>query len=64
MRVESGEFPLPCWCWFYQLLYGALMAGNKAAAAAPGWPLINGDWVPASLFKQSPWMLNFIGNQS
>ena len=47
---------------FVQLLYGALMAGNKAAAAAPGWPLINGDWVPAGLFKQSPWTLNFIGN--
>ena len=38
------------------------MAGNKAAAVAPGWPLINGDWMPASLFKQSPLMLNFIGN--
>ena len=47
---------------FIQLLYGALMAGNKAAAVAPGWPLINGDWVPASLFRQSPFMLNFIGN--
>jgi len=47
---------------FVQLLYGALMAGNKAAAVAPGWPLINGDWIPGSLFKQSPWMVNFIGN--
>ncbi|HEY4966730.1 MAG TPA: COX15/CtaA family protein, partial [Puia sp.] len=47
---------------FVQLLYGALMAGNKAAAVAPGWPLINGDWVPPSLFKLSPFMLNFIGN--
>jgi cytochrome c oxidase assembly protein subunit 15 len=47
---------------FVQLLYGALMAGNKAAAAAPGWPLINGDWIPGSLFKQSPWIVNFIGN--
>jgi cytochrome c oxidase assembly protein subunit 15 len=47
---------------FIQLLYGALMAGNKAAAVAPGWPLINGEWVPASLFRQSPFMLNFIGN--
>jgi cytochrome c oxidase assembly protein subunit 15 len=47
---------------FVQLLYGALMAGNKAAAVAPGWPLINGDWVPDSLFKESPVMLNFIGN--
>jgi heme a synthase len=48
---------------FFQLLYGALMAGNKAAAAAPTWPSINGDWIPAGLFSQKPVMLNFIGNK-
>jgi heme a synthase len=48
---------------FIQLLFGALMAGNKAAAAAPSWPGINGDWFPASLFSQSPFLLNFIGNK-
>ena len=42
---------------FIQLLYGALMAGNKAAAAAPGWPLINGDWIPPNLFSQSPMLI-------
>jgi len=47
---------------FFQLLYGALMAGNKAAAAAPSWPTINGDWIPSSLFKESPLLLNFIDN--
>jgi heme a synthase len=47
---------------FIQLLYGALMAGNKAAAIAPTWPLINGDWIPVNLFKESPGVLNFIGN--
>jgi cytochrome c oxidase assembly protein subunit 15 len=47
---------------FFQLLYGALMAGNKAAAVAPTWPSINGDWMPANLFRESPLMLNFIGN--
>jgi heme a synthase len=47
---------------FIQLLYGALMAGNKAAAIAPTWPLINGDWIPGNLFRESPWALNFIGN--
>ncbi len=31
---------------FIQLTYGALMAGLKAAMAAPTWPLINGMWVP------------------
>jgi heme a synthase len=48
---------------FIQLLFGALMAGNKAAASAPSWPGINGDWFPASLFSQSPFMLNFIANK-
>lgn len=32
---------------FFQLMYGALMAGLKAAAAAPTWPDINGDMIPA-----------------
>jgi cytochrome c oxidase assembly protein subunit 15 len=48
---------------FFQLLFGALMAGNKAAAAAPTWPGINGDWFPNNLFSQSPFLLNFIGNK-
>jgi cytochrome c oxidase assembly protein subunit 15 len=48
---------------FVQLLYGALMAGNKAAAVAPTWPLINGDWIPANLFRESPWILNLISNK-
>jgi cytochrome c oxidase assembly protein subunit 15 len=47
---------------FIQLLYGALMAGNKAAAVAPTWPQINGDWVPSGLFKESPFLLNLVGN--
>jgi cytochrome c oxidase assembly protein subunit 15 len=48
---------------FLQLLFGALMAGNKAAASAPGWPLINGDWIPDKMFSQSPMMVNLIGNK-
>ncbi|HYM93473.1 MAG TPA: COX15/CtaA family protein [Chitinophagaceae bacterium] len=32
-----------------QLIYGAFMAGLKAAAAAPTWPKINGDWIPGSV---------------
>ena len=35
---------------FFQLIYGALMAGHKAAAAAPTWPTINGSWLPEHLF--------------
>jgi cytochrome c oxidase assembly protein subunit 15 len=48
---------------FFQLLFGALMAGHKAATAAPTWPTINGDWVPGSLFKDSPLLFNFIDNR-
>jgi cytochrome c oxidase assembly protein subunit 15 len=47
---------------FFQLIYGALMAGHKAAAVAPTWPTINGDWIPGSLFKESPWALNLVEN--
>ncbi len=45
-----------------QLLYGALMAGHKAAISAPTWPTINGDWLPVGLFKETPVSLNFIDN--
>jgi cytochrome c oxidase assembly protein subunit 15 len=31
-----------------QLIYGAFMAGLKAAPAAPTWPDINGTWLPFS----------------
>jgi heme a synthase len=46
-----------------QLLFGALMAGHKAATAAPSWPMINTEWIPASLFKDSPLLINFIENK-
>ena len=32
-----------------QLIYGAFMAGLKAATAAPTWPSINGSWLPGDL---------------
>lgn len=46
-----------------QLLFGALLAGHKAATAAATWPMINNEWIPTSLFKDSPWLLNFIENK-
>ncbi len=46
-----------------QLLFGALMAGHKAATAAATWPMINNEWIPAALFKDSPWLINFIENK-
>jgi cytochrome c oxidase assembly protein subunit 15 len=47
---------------FLQLGFGALMAGHKAATAAPTWPTINGEWIPGSLFRDNPVLLNFIDN--
>lgn len=32
-----------------QLIYGAFMAGLKAAAAAPTWPDMNGSWLPENV---------------
>jgi len=47
-----------------QLLYGALMAGHKAASAAATWPDINGSVLqPAGLFKTGGGWLNFIDNK-
>lgn len=45
-----------------QLIYGALMAGHKAATVAPTWPTINGMWVPGSLWRDRPVLLNLIDN--
>ena len=46
----------------FQLLYGALMAGHKAANIAATWPTINGEWLPNQMFKDQPLVLNFIDN--
>jgi cytochrome c oxidase assembly protein subunit 15 len=57
------------WSWmlililFVQLMFGALMAGHKAATAAPTWPAINGSWVPGGMLKEQPVTLNFFENK-
>jgi len=48
---------------FFQLLYGALMAGHKAATVAPTWPTINGSWIPDSLFNRHPLLEDLAGNR-
>ncbi len=48
---------------FFQLLYGALMAGNKAATVAPTWPTINGSWIPDGLFSGRPLIQDLAGNK-
>ena len=42
------------WLFFLlvvQLIYGAFMAGLKAAMAAPTWPKINDAWIPKNIYS-------------
>jgi cytochrome c oxidase assembly protein subunit 15 len=48
---------------FFQLIYGAFMAGLHAAAAAPTWPTINGQWFPDVMNRLSPVWKNFFDNK-
>jgi cytochrome c oxidase assembly protein subunit 15 len=45
-----------------QLIYGAFMAGLKAAIAAPTWPDINGKMIPANLGELEPAIKNAVYN--
>ena len=45
-----------------QLAFGALMAGHKAATAAPTWPDINGTFIPSKMFSPHG-LLNLIENR-
>ncbi len=46
-----------------QLAYGALMAGHKAATAAPTWPTINDKWIPDAFYNAQEGWLNLIDNR-
>ncbi|MES1216694.1 MAG: COX15/CtaA family protein [Bacteroidota bacterium] len=48
---------------FLQLIYGALMAGHKAATAAPTWPDINGSYIPSNMFAPPAGLLNLLENK-
>jgi cytochrome c oxidase assembly protein subunit 15 len=48
---------------FFQLIYGAFMAGLKAAVTAPTWPDINGQMIPAGLGELSPFSKNLLDNK-
>lgn len=48
---------------FFQLIYGAFMAGLKAAITAPTWPDINGKMIPAELNELSPFLKNLVANK-
>jgi cytochrome c oxidase assembly protein subunit 15 len=47
---------------FIQLIFGALMAGHKAATAAPTWPDINGSLAPAYVFNRPEGWRSMIEN--
>lgn len=46
-----------------QLIFGAFMAGLKAATAAPTWPDINGMIVPDSIFSKEGFFYNIVHNK-
>ncbi len=46
-----------------QLIYGALMAGHKAATTAPTWPDIAGYVIPPGMMKKEAGLLNLIDNR-
>lgn len=48
---------------FFQLIYGAFMAGLHAAVAAPTWPKINGQWIPDYMNTLTPEWSNWINNK-
>lgn len=64
-----GNPSLRKWTWwlliilFIQLIFGALMAGHKAAIAAPTWPTINSSMIPGGMLRESPAILNFFENK-
>jgi cytochrome c oxidase assembly protein subunit 15 len=67
----EGQFKLVRirkWAWiilailFFQLIYGALMAGHKAANVASTWPTINGQWIPVGLNSKDGFFLNSVNN--
>ena len=46
-----------------QFVFGALMAGHKAATAAPTFPDINGDFIPENMTRYKPLSINLIENK-
>ncbi len=45
-----------------QLMYGGFMAGLKAAAIAPTWPSINGEYFPAYMMAEGSLFNNLVNN--
>jgi len=48
---------------FIQLVFGALMAGHRAAPAAPTWPDVNGSFIPDYVFNRPEGLRSIIENR-
>lgn len=48
---------------FFQMIYGAFMAGLHAAMAAPTWPDINGSFAPPEMNRMKPVWQNWVHNR-
>ncbi|MFN9710403.1 MAG: COX15/CtaA family protein [Bacteroidota bacterium] len=46
-----------------QLIFGAFMAGHKAATAATTWPLIQDTWLPKKAFSETPILKDLAENK-
>jgi cytochrome c oxidase assembly protein subunit 15 len=46
-----------------QLVFGAFMAGHKAATAATTWPLIQDTWLPKKAFSETPLLKDLAENK-
>lgn len=73
LKVSSGQRTnapaVRRWAWLtvslllIQLLFGALMAGHKAATAAPVWPDINGMYIPDTMFADGFILRDLVENK-
>ncbi len=52
--IKTQRKTLLVFLWI-QIFTGGIMAGMKAALAAPTWPKIQGDWIPDEVFALTSW---------
>ena len=66
-RIRNGRLRNFTWTLLIilvvQLIFGALMAGHKAATAAPTWPTINGSMWPEAAFRGPGLFKDLVGNK-
>ena len=66
-RVQNGSLRKYTWVLtallIIQLVFGALMAGHKAATIAPTWPTINGSIWPEAAFQGQGLLKNLVENK-